>query len=390
MTRMVRNERGMALAVAILALVVVGGLVAGALYVGTQEQRVGENQRRIGQSFGVAEAALVEESNPDNWDPQAYNAMRNYPMDTARLWPGWPAWKTTPGGTGKYGGYMVKLNENLYFMDMTGSDQVSRSGALPDGGARQRLGMVLRIRPLKVPMEASLTTQGNVNLAGNSEVDGNDQNPTGWTDCAPPDTSKAGIRTSASGNVSTAGSADVYGSPPVVKDATVADSTFTKFGEVLWADLTAMATLTIPGGNYTTQPRFNGALCDKTDVLNWGDGLNPASACGNYFPIIHLTGNTTLNTVQGQGILLVDGDLMVQGSYEFFGITIIQGDLKTAGGGTSEAHFWGMTMARNADLSTQQLTGTATLNYSKCAVTQALQRTGVVAQMRSRGWAHLF
>ncbi|MGH7567992.1 MAG: pilus assembly PilX family protein [Gemmatimonadales bacterium] len=388
MKRMVRNERGMALAVAIMALVVVGALVAGALYVGTQEQRVGENQRRIGQSFGVAEAALVEEANPANWNNDVYNVMPNYPMDTAKL--AWPTWKTAPGGTGKYGGYMVKMNDNLYFMDMTGSDQVSRSGALQDGGARQRLGMILRIRPLTVPMQASLTTQGNVSLGGQAEVDGTDQNPTGWTDCAPPDTNKAGIRTSSSGNVTTSGSATISGEPPVVKDPTVADSTFTKFGELLWNDLTAMATWKIPGGTYKTQPSFVGGACNKADQLNWGDGIDRLSACGNYFPIIHITGSTTLNGVQGQGILLVDGDLNVDGSYEFFGITIIQGDMRTAGGGTSEAHFWGMTMARNADLSEQKLSGKATLNYSKCAINEALQKTGKVAQMRSRGWAHLF
>ena len=47
-----RDERGMALAVAIFALVVVGALVAGAFFAGTQEQRVGENQRRVQTSFG--------------------------------------------------------------------------------------------------------------------------------------------------------------------------------------------------------------------------------------------------------------------------------------------------------------------------------------------------
>ncbi len=53
MKRILRDERGMALAVAIFALVVVGALVAGAFFAGTQEQRVGENQRRVQTSFGA-------------------------------------------------------------------------------------------------------------------------------------------------------------------------------------------------------------------------------------------------------------------------------------------------------------------------------------------------
>ena len=118
--------------------------------------------------------------------------------------------------------------------------------------------------------------------------------------------------------------------------------------------------------------------------------MNRAAPCGNYFPIIHITGDATLNGVQGQGILLVDGDLEVQGSYEFYGITIVQGRLKTAGGGSTEAHFWGGVMAANVDLELNSLSGNATLNYSKCAIVQALQMTGSTAPLRSRGWVQLF
>jgi len=51
--------------------------------------------------------------------------------------------------------------------------------------------------------------------------------------------------------------------------------------------------------------------------------------------------------------LLVDGNLNVQGSYDFFGIVIIQGSLMTAGGGTTAAHFWGGVMSKDATLSIQ-------------------------------------
>src|SRR5260370_6982419 len=73
------NERGMALAVAIFALVVVGALVAGAFFAGTQEQRVGANSRRLTQSFGAAETGLNEIIR--KWDPQIINRVRQYPLD---------------------------------------------------------------------------------------------------------------------------------------------------------------------------------------------------------------------------------------------------------------------------------------------------------------------
>jgi hypothetical protein len=125
-------------------------------------------------------------------------------------------------------------------------------------------------------------------------------------------------------------------------------------------------------------------------VTNWGDGLNRASPCGSYFPVVHVAGNLTLNNVQGQGILLVDGNLTVQGSYEWFGIVIVKGSMETAGGGTADAHFWGMVMASNVDLELQNLSGNATLNYSKCAIIQALEWTGMVALMRSRGFVQMY
>jgi hypothetical protein len=124
--------------------------------------------------------------------------------------------------------------------------------------------------------------------------------------------------------------------------------------------------------------------------MNWGDGMNPASECGNYFPIVHISGDATLNGDQGQGILLVDGDLSIQGAYQYFGIVLVKGSLKTAGTGGDIAHFWGAVMAENVDIETNNLSGSATLNYSKCAITQALNMTGVVAPDRSRSWSLLF
>src|SRR2546426_6981934 len=61
MKHVVQNERGMALAIAIVALVIVGALIAGAFFSGTQEQRVAENVRRVQASFGVAEEGVRSE-----------------------------------------------------------------------------------------------------------------------------------------------------------------------------------------------------------------------------------------------------------------------------------------------------------------------------------------
>lgn len=384
MTRIVRNERGIALAIAIFALVVVGALVAAAFFAGTQEQRLAENGKRVTQSFGIAETGLAEEVRL--WDPILFNQQRVYPLDSAII-----SQRTTPSRTGSFGGVVYKLNANMYLTDISGSDTVSRTNRVRGGGARQRLGLITRVRPLMIDIQASLTTQGSVDVRGNAEVDGVNQDPTGWNCAASgsdtmPDL--AGVRTT--GTVTPTGSGEVNGDPPVLVDNSLTNNTFTQFGDVSWNDLVARAQVRLPGGTYRTEPEVTGGVCDRSVATNWGDGMNPAAACARYFPVIYIDGDATLNGVQGQGILLVNGNLSVQGSYEFYGITIVQGELSTAGGGSTIAHFWGGVLARNASIDVQNLAGTATLNYSSCAILTALQATGVAAPLRSRGWSVLY
>jgi hypothetical protein len=393
MWRTVRNERGMALAIAIFALVVVGALVAGALFAGTQESRVAENNRRLQKAFGVTESGVNELI--AGWDASVRNVGKIYPADSQHvpdaLEPG-----TIPYHTGAFAGNIYKLNGELYLVDISGRDSQSIKSTQRSASARQRIGGLLRIRTVNFGIQGALTTRGGVKLAGNAAVDGRDHIPTEWgaANCdTTGDTTKAGVRTSDSSQIQGA-AGHTYGTPAVLQDTTVKPNTFKQFGDINYATLAAMATITLSPGNYKTDASFNGdGTCKKTDLLNWGDGMNRASQCGNYFPIIHLTdstASTTLNGNQGQGILLVDGDLAIQGSYQFYGIVLIRGSLKTAGGGSTDAHFWGAVMAANVDLELNSLTGNATLNYSKCAITEALERTGAVSLARSRSWIQLF
>ncbi len=387
MERVLRDERGMALAVAIFALVVAGALIAGAFFAGNQEQRLGQNTLRVQQSFGAGEEALNEVV--ANWNPAVYNVLKIYPADSFIV----PT-TTTGGGTGQYGGVIRKLNNQVYQIDLTGRDKASASGALFGGGARQRIGEFVRIRLLELGIGGALTTQGSIKLSGNAYVDGTDHIPAGWSSAncdTIGDTTKAGVRAPDSAVVQTGSGAHLSGNPPFLKDTTVNSSTFTQFGDMTYSDVAAMATIQLPGGTYKTDPTTNAAgACDKTNTTNWGDGMNPSGACGSYYPIIHIAGDATLNGDQGQGVLLVDGDLSIQGSYQFYGVVIVKGSLKTAGGGATEAHFWGAVMAQNVDLELNSLSGNATLNYSKCAIIEALNMTGVVAPDRSRNWSLLF
>jgi len=89
----------------------------------------------------------------------------------------------------------------------------------------------------------------------------------------------------------------------------------------------------------------------------------------------------------------VNGSLNVQGGFQFYGITIVKGSVKTAGGGGTPAHFWGALMAQDtvsfAD-TVNNFTGGATMLYSKCAIIKALDKTGTGTMLTSRGWVQLF
>jgi len=379
----------MALAIAIFALVVVGALVAGAFFAGTQEQRVAENSKRMQQSFGAAEMGLNEVIR--NWTPQKLNKMPIYPRDSVRV-PYAPNDSITPDRSGVYGGYVYRLNDQVYLIDITARDKQTRQG-VAGGGARQRLGQLVRIRLVDFKIGAALTTQGAVSLKGNALVNGRDTIPQGWdpTYCDTiGDTTKAGIRTRDSSQVSTQRAGQLSGNPLIRQDTSIHGSTFNQFGDISYASLAASANIQMAGGNYKIDPVSAGGVCTQSVLTNWGDGMNPTQPCGGYFPIIHIAGDATLNGDQGQGVLLVDGDLSVQGSFIFYGIVLVQGSLKTAGGGSTDAHFYGAVMAANVDLELNSLAGNATLQYSKCAVTNAMEGTQVVTPVRSRAWAQLF
>lgn len=398
MKQVLRNERGMALAIAIVALVLVGAFIAGALFSGTQEQRVAENVRRVQASFGVAEAGVYDiirvwSASPDS--QQKYAGLAPYPS-TNPVSQLAIARKTDATWTGSYSGTLYKFNDEVYLIDMTGQDTMSLAGRIRGGGASQRIGLLARIKPLKIKTRAAVTAGGANVLAGNASIDGNDHVPTGWSGCGPLDTARAGLRIQDDATVSVNGHPTITGSPPVLKDSTVADSTFNTFGDVSYSQLTSRATINLAGGqNFSNGigPTTVNGQCETTNTHNWGSPLTPAGACGNYYPIIHIAGDATINGVEGQGMLLVDGNLSVQGGFQFFGVVIIKGSLKTAGGGGTPAHFWGMVMAQDtvkfAD-TTNNISGNANLLYSKCAVLKALDKTGVGVSMRSRGWVQLF
>lgn len=350
-----RDRQGMALALTLLALVIVGALVAGALFSGTADQRMAENTRFQQQSFGIAEAAAygVLGTLPAN------AGRRAYPLDSAAPLVRDPS-VASPGRRGSYTGSVYRLSPTLYLLDVTGRDTTS--------GVSHRLGMLIRVVPTQIDVKAALTLGGGREGGERTPVlNGTDTPPpaaSNWTDCGPPEASVSAVRT-------TPDTSGLFGP-----------------GSTEYATLSRQASLELNPGGYTPAPVVvNGVCATDAQPGNWGDGSDHTTPCGAYFPTVWLkgVGTSSIGGGQGQGVLLVDGDLVVTGGFTFYGLIVVRGTLTAAA--TAALNVYGAVAARRADWGSA---GTVTVNWSSCAVTEALLARGVWALNRSRGWGRLY
>ena len=388
---MVKNEGGIALATTLVIMTVVSALIAGIIFVGTQEQRVADNTRNGEQAFGAAETGVYEVLR--TWSPTKMSNHGLVGTDSILI-----ADALSPQNTGRYGGTVYKLTNDMYLIDVTGKDSLGlRATARGDVPARSRQGLLVRIRSISFPAppgKAAVTVgAGGVKINGSASVNGYDSIPPTWTGCPPPD-SAIGILTSGtvSSNNGNNNKNPVLGTPPTDSTPQLVDSNFTVFGGVAYSEVASAATITLAPGSYNPAPLVVNGVCDVSNTLNWGDGVNHAQPCGGYYPIVHITGSATV-TGSVQGILLVDGDLSLGGNLQWFGALIVQGALKAAGGGGKlSTNVWGIALIHGGvDLAgASKFSGSVNFQYSKCGLTQALNGTSTVSVSRSRAWSQLY
>ncbi len=376
-----RDRRGFALPAAILALVVVAVLLVGGMQLARQESRIGMSTERSSQAFYVAEAGMNQVLG--TWTP---------PEAGMTTW-GDPLFLNGASGPGTWAVSVTRVDAQSYFFVSTSAIPAGAGGAQ----ASRQLGVLARIFTINLDPPAALLTRGTVRVAGSAQIRGADQTPSNWGAdiCAYPPEDLPGVVTDSDGNVELDGQGAVSGTPAWVRDPSLTEEDFTNFGGASWEDLVALATITHPpGGINTMGPSFNGdGSCQYSNILNWGDPLNPGSTCGNYFPIIHVPGNARIQSGGvGQGILLVDGDLDLRGGFQFYGIIIVQGSFNVQGGGAQGPRISGGVMARNADLETQSYVGSSIVQNSRCAVKRAVLNNSDLSRMRpiaERSWVDL-
>ena len=374
-----RNRKGMALGLVLIAITVISVLIVGAYYANVQEYRLGANGLTQNRAMTAAEYGhgVVYQ----NW---------------SRTWNSYKAGTTfvrgyVPGDGSLDSVRITKLNNLSYLVVSEG-----KSGIGPHGGARRRAGLLVRLSVPQISMLGAITTKGTVKIGGSTTISGRDTSFAGWN-CPPAGAPVAGAVVPSYSNLSYGGTCPggtcIQGSPLVSAVPAAADSnTYFSYGGMKWSDLVAMADKSVSGTMTGVGPVIAAGLCKTSDSKNWGDPARNVllpGACENYFPVIYAPGDLSINGNVGQGILLINGNLSIQGGFSFYGPVISRGTVKLTGTGN---HINGSVLAANVvdSTSTSLLSGNSAIQFSRCANNVALQRTALPAKAPQRSWSELF
>jgi hypothetical protein len=85
------------------------------------------------------------------------------------------------------------------------------------------------------------------------------------------------------------------------------------------------------GGAVTPSPVLEEGRCVDDAVNNWGSPLDAAGGCGGYRPALASEGSLTMVGGEGQGLLVVAGDLRLTAGARFEGLVLVGGNLTVDG-----------------------------------------------------------
>lgn len=357
------DRRGFALAGALLAMVIVGALVTGSFFAASQEQAIGLSARYNDAALYVAEYGLN-------------HAMAIMTKDSLSAVPAAGIQRTynvSGSAQGSATVWIRPVGTNLWLVVSRG---VSNGGDLRYRGGSRVLGLFVRTYVVGFNDSTAMTIQRGLTVQGSAQVSGQDTFPIGvpqWSACHNKGLKDAVDAPNAS-LVSGQKANSIIGN--VVQDTSIRPSTFNDFGDVTYSTLAAMADITY-NGDWKPGPDPDGTAttCNRANDQNWGEPYDVVTGCKDYFPIIHVTGNLQIaGNGRGQGILLVDGSIEIQGAFQFWGVTITKRYIKTFGNG---GHINGTVMAADSAIMDNNVAiGNSVVQLSSCAVQRAVNAAG--------------
>jgi hypothetical protein len=389
-----RNERGIALVIAVVALVVIGAIVAGTFFVSNVEQRSAQNVVVAARAQQAAEAGLE--------DAVGNIKGGDYPFGAADS----TAYATNVGLTTStsYTVWVFPVNSSTWLLKSIGTSSTSTS----------TLAELVKAAVANAPATSPLIVASPVTFNGNSFViDGNNANPPVATGCpsTPTPPQVYALRSQTTTGMTNGDRDNLLGitgggtpAPPsgqgsaIANDPTVAAMMATIFGTGgTYDQFRSAATLVYAPATYTQRQPSTTVVggvtkCNYADNANWGEPKTATPECNSYFPIVLGTssyGNPfKITGDRGQGVLLADGDLELTGGFEWYGLILVKGSFKITGTG---AKVFGAVIAQNgATVDDNTISGNTHITYSTCAISRALNGTASVRPAGTRAWTQLY
>lgn len=369
-----RNRPGAALVMAVVAMAVLGALVAGVFFAALREQRDGRDGLNRVTALAAAEYGLAPTLSPSVWR-RSWNVtasrgpiaqMVYAPMagssDSVRVW---------------------KLTRNGFLLQSSGTSGVA------DARASRRIALLVALRIPSLAMRAAAIASAGITASDSSLISGRDTAPDGWN-CPPPDDARPAAVVPDPLLVSDAGCTNapcIDGLPPVASDSLAGTpGPYQRLGTLTRDSIAAAAEQLAPGAVYRQPAPAVDALgeCDPAAPGNLGDPLLELgihSPCADHLPVLHVPGNMRIEGGAAQGMLLVDGDLALASGTQFSGVALVGGVLEVTDGSS---------LAGAALASRITVRGGSRLRYSSCAVERALRGAAEPVIPRGMAWSEMY
>ena len=381
------RREGFALVGAVLAMLVVGAMVTGGFYAANQQSQVVRSAYIGEMAQYIAETGL--EATMGRTTGRTLNRIDANDVDTI--------FQNVPvsyGGrvVGTYTTTVLRTQGSLYLVRSTGT--VTLGGANTQGAGRT-VANVVRLRNVDFDNNTAMQVFGDLVVGGTADIEGSDTNlGSTWSDDNCSTSSASAVTAQPGATVREQGSGDIDGS---ITRQNMDSTNFTVFGDMTWDEVKALASRSYaPGTNLSQiQPNCTPTNCNSTSVCNtnvhnnWGAPESTTNPCRTHFPIIYAQGDLHISVNgSGQGILLVEGDLILTSQFRFYGPVVIKGVLDVGAGGSQ---VYGSVLAFGGGVvgADNSVAGSATVQYSSCSISRAvLGATGLSRGMpiRHRSW----
>lgn len=358
---------------AVVAMAVLGALVAGVFFAAMRDQRDGRDAVSRVQALAAAEYGLELTLAPGKWRSTWNTTARRGVLDTLVYDPGVASSDTVR---------LWKLESNSFLV-------VSSGGAGPAiSRASRRVGLLVALRVPRLPALGAATARDGAAISDSSSISGFDSAPPYWK--CPPSAPALPAVAVADASLVDDGACTVHpcllGASPVRVDSAAGSvATSAQFGEASRASIAAAA-VQLPADAVMIAPAPSldpAGECNSSDPRNLGDparALGASSACADYFPVLHAPGNMHLQGGEGEGFLLVDGDLTIGDGAHFYGVVVVLGVLEITDG----ASFRGVAIASSINVNAG-----SRLDYSSCAADLALRAAGVPVVPPGQAWTEM-